>query len=219
MTRQLLPLLLAACSCLGPAQSRDRQGAEQEASSRPVIVLIGPAGAGKSTQAEFLKKKYGFAVISAEQLIEADPALLARSKQPEIHGVDPRTDPALNKIFAKVIEKTDTSKGLVLDGYPATKDHADFLAARAKERGLSRHLVIHLLIPDDAARQRIKDRIPAKVEQALKDYHRELDFVKLYYPDADIHEIDGTATPDAVSKAIAALVDARLKSAPKGAAK
>lgn len=187
--------------------------------ARPVIVLIGPAGAGKSTQAGFLKQKYGFAVISVEQLIEADPALLARTKQPEIRGVDPRTDPALNRIFAKVIETTDISRGLVLDGYPATKDHADFLAARARERGLGKQLVIHLLIPDDVARQRIKDRIPAKVEQALKDYHRELDFVKLYYPDADIHDIDGTAAPEAVSKAIAALVDARLKPAPRGAAK
>lgn len=179
--------------------------------ARPVIVLIGPTGAGKSTQAEFLKKKYGFAVISVEQLIEADPALLARSKQPEIKGVDPRTDPALNKIFARVIEQTDASKGLVLDGYPSTKDHADFLAARAKERGLARQLVIHLMIPDDVARQRIKHRLPAMVDQALKDYHRELDFVKLYYPDADIQEVDGTASEAEVSKAITALVDARLK--------
>lgn len=209
MTRRLV-LILCATACSGMA----------EQAARPIIVLIGPAGAGKSTQAEFLKKKYGFAVISAEQLIEADPALLARTKQPEIRGVDPRTDPALNRVFVKVIEKTDTSKGLVLDGYPATKDHADFLAARAKERGLGRQLVVHLLISDDVAKQRIKDRIPAKVEQALKDYHRELDFVKLYYPDADIHDVDGSAAPDAVSKAIAALVDARLKPAPRtGAAK
>lgn len=179
--------------------------------ARPVIVLIGPTGAGKSTQAEFLKKKYGFAVISVEQLIEADPALLARSRQPEIKGVDPRTDPALNKVFAQVIEKTDASKGLVLDGYPSTKDHADFLAARAKERGLARQLVIHLRIPDEVARQRIKHRLPAMVDQALKDYHRELDFVNLYYPDADIQDVDGTAAEAEVSKAIAALVDARLK--------
>ncbi len=182
-----------------------------QTAARPVVVLIGPTGAGKSTQAEFLKKKYGFAVISVEQLIEADPALLARSRQPEIKGVDPRTDPALNGIFAKVIGKTDTSKGLVLDGYPSTKDHADFLAARAKERGLARHLIIHLKIPDDVARQRIKHRLPAMVDQALKDYHRELDFVKLYYPDADIEDVDGTAAEAAVSKAITALVDARLK--------
>ncbi len=181
---------------------------------RPIVVLIGPAGAGKSTQAAFLQKKYGFAVISAEQLIEADPAMLARSKQPSIQGVDPRTDPALNKIFVKVIEKTDISKGLVLDGYPATKDHADFLTARARERGLGKHLVIHLLIPDDVAKQRIKDRLPVMIEQALKDYHRELDFVKLYYSDAEIHDVDGTAKPEVVSKAIAALVDARLKQKP-----
>lgn len=79
------------------------------------------AGAGKSTQADFLNKRYGFVVISAEQLTEADPALLGRSKQPEIHG-------------------------------------------------------------------------------------------------ADIHYIDGTARAGAISKAIAALVDARLKPAPKGTA-
>jgi adenylate kinase len=185
--------------------------------ARPIVVLIGPAGAGKSTQAEMLQKKYGFAVISAEKLIEADPSLLARTKQPEIHGVDPRTDPALNKIFARVIEKADLAKGLVLDGYPATKDHADFLAASARERGLGKPLVIHLRISDDVAKQRLKDRLPSMVEQALKDYHRELDFVNLYYTEADIYDVDGTQAPQAVFKSISALVEERMRKTAGGA--
>jgi adenylate kinase family enzyme len=202
-SRRIAGLLLLSASFLFAQQA-----------ARPVIVLIGPAGAGKSTQAAFLQKKYGFAVISAEQLIEADPSMLARSKQPEIQGVDARTDPALNKIFVKVIEKTDTSKGLVLDGYPATKDHADFITARARERGLSKQMVIHLRISDEVARQRLKDRLPAQIEQALKDYHREFDFVNLYYTNADIFDVDGAAKPEVVSRAISALVDARLKQKP-----
>jgi hypothetical protein len=57
--------------------------AAQPASS-PVIVLIGPPGSGKSTQAARIGKQYKFAVINREQLMRADPSLLARAKS----GVD-----------------------------------------------------------------------------------------------------------------------------------
>jgi adenylate kinase len=182
-----------------------------EAATRPIIVLLGPTGAGKSVQAARLQKAYGFSVISAEELIAYDPSMLARFKQPQIQGVSPRMDPALNKIFLKHLEKIDLGKGLVLDGYPASKDHADFLAKVAQDKGLGKALVIHLMVKDDDARQRMKGRDPQRIEQALKDYHRETDFAKLYYTEADIVEVDGSKKPDEVAKEIRKIVDQRMK--------
>jgi adenylate kinase len=179
--------------------------------ARPVIVLIGPPGSGKSTQAARIQKKYGVALITREQLMQDDPALLARYKQPDIQGVEPRSDPALNQLFVRRLERTDIGKGLLLDGYPATKDHADFLRQVIEQKGLQPPLVLQLNVPDEIVRQRLKNQNPASVEQDLKDYHRELDFVAVYFPQADIVAIDGNQKPGAVFRQIQKALKPRLK--------
>lgn len=176
----------------------------------PVIVLIGPPGAGKSTQAARIQKRYRFAMITREQLMQDDPALLARYKQPDIQGVEPRSDPVLNKLFLARLEKTDISKGLLLDGYPATKDHADFLKEVIADKGLASPLVLQLDVPDDAARQRLKGQPTLTVEQNLKDYHREMDFIGAYFPEADIVRIDGSKKPRGVFQQIRQVLKQRL---------
>src|SRR4051794_15930205 len=64
--------------------------AGQAQSLKPVLILLGPPAAGKSTQAAMVQKRYGFALITREQLMQDDPSLLARQKQPGIRGVEPR---------------------------------------------------------------------------------------------------------------------------------
>jgi adenylate kinase len=91
-------------------------------------------------------------------------------------------DPALNGLFRKRLEKTDISKGLLLDGYPATKDHGDFLQQVLREKGLGKPLVVKLEMPDSVVRERLKGQPPAQIEQDLKDYHRETDFLSTYFP-------------------------------------
>jgi adenylate kinase len=182
-----------------------------QGSGAPVIVLIGPPGAGKSTQAASIQKKYRFAMITREQLMQDDPALLARNRQPEIAGVEPRADPALNKLFLRRLEQTGIRKGLLLDGYPATKDHADFLRQVVEQKGLGQPLVLQLNVPDDVVRERLKGQSPATIEQNLKDYHREMDFVAVYYPQADIVAIDGNKKPKAVFRQIQQALKQRLK--------
>lgn len=198
-----------AVLCLGFAPFLGAALAQQPAA--PVIVLIGPPGAGKSTQAANIQKKYRFTMITREQLMQDDPALLARYKQPDIAGVEPRADPALNKLFLRRLEQADIGKGLLLDGYPATKDHADFLRQVVEQKGLGLPLVLQLNVPDDVVRERLKGQSPASVEQNLKDYHREMDFVAVYFPQADIVAIDGNQKPKAVFRQIQQALKQRLK--------
>src|SRR5689334_4844784 len=89
--------------------------------SPQLITLIGPPGAGKTTQAEILKKDLGCAVVSVDDLITQNPQAFERSRRPEIQGIEPRVDPALNKLVEEKLRSTDISKCLVLDGYPAVK--------------------------------------------------------------------------------------------------
>jgi adenylate kinase len=170
----------------------------------PVVVLIGPPGSGKTTQTEILRKTRGMAVISADDLIARNKREFARFKNPHIEGVEPRLDPVLNRLVEEAIASADLSKGVILDGYPAAKNQGDHLAALQRKFSLSKVLVIHLRVPDNVVRQRLKDQKRADLDQELKDYHREFDFAREYF--TDIHEIDGTKKPEIVAEEIRKLL-------------
>jgi len=172
-----------------------------------VVILIGPPGAGKTTQAGILKKDLGMAVISADELISHNQELIQKFKNPSIQGVDPHQDPALNKLVEDALGAADLSKGVVLDGYPAAKTQADYLAGLREKLGLPKVLVVHLRVPDDEVRKRVKNRKSSDLEQDLKNYHREFDFAREYFPQAEIHDIDGTKPPEAVAREIRKLIE------------
>ena len=208
-TRRFSPAKLFLLVCAVWAFLLPLAAAAQQGPS-PVIVLIGPPGSGKSTQAARLRKQYGFAVITREQLMQDDPSLLARYKQPDIQGVEPRSDPALNALFLRRLEQTAANKGLLLDGYPATKNHADFLQKVIADKGLGRPLVLQLDVSDEVVRQRLQGQPPDKLEQDLKDYHREMDFIGAYFPEADIVRIDGARKPNDVFKQLRQVLKQRM---------
>lgn len=172
----------------------------------PVVVLIGPPGAGKTTQADILKKDTGMALISADTLVEQNRATFEKYRRPTIQGVEPRLDPAMSKLVEDQLRSTDLSKGLILDGYPASKDQGDHLTRLVKEFQLSSPLVIQLDLPDETVRKRLKARNRDEVEQGLKDYHREMDFARIYFPGANIHTLDATQKPAAIAKLIRKLL-------------
>jgi adenylate kinase len=171
----------------------------------PVVLVVGPPGSGRSTQSAILKKDLGMAVISADELIARNPQHFQKSRTPSLQGVDPHLDPAMNELVEAALKSTDLSKGVVLDGYPASKIQGDFLRGLLE---LPRAIVIHLNVPDDVVRKRLKSQ-SRDIEQELKDYHREFDFVRQYFPEADIRAVDGTKPPAAVAKQIRKVLESR----------
>lgn len=197
-------VLLAALAIAQPAVDR-----------RFVIVLIGPTGSGKTTQAQFLKRKYGASIIAVDELVQHNPAALAKYREPGIVSGSPQTSEALDSLVAERLNRLTLTRGVVLDGYPATKDQADHLTALVRRLKLPTAVIIQLDVPDDTVRARLAKRkraddTPAQIEQRLKDYHRELDMVRAYYPQANIWTVDGTKTPAEVSKTIQAIVSDEL---------
>ena len=93
-----------------------------------VIVLIGPPASGKTTQAQILQKERGMQLISVEDLIAQNRQDFERFRHPEIQGVEPRLDPVLNRLIEERLRAMDHSKGVILDGYPASKEQGDHLA-------------------------------------------------------------------------------------------
>jgi adenylate kinase len=172
----------------------------------PVVVLMGAPGSGKTTQTELLRKQRGMAVISADDLIARNRQVFERFRNPHIKGLEPRVDPALNRLVDEALGSMDLSKGVILDGYPAAKSHGDYLNVLREKYRLPKPLVIHLRVPDSVVRQRLKTQKAGDVEQNLKDYHREFDFAREYFPESDIHDVDGTRKPSVIAKEIRGLL-------------
>ena len=168
---------------------------QAETATRLVIILIGPPGSGKSTQAAYLQKRRKLPVISLDDMRGAvDEKAIAEAR--------------------KRIRAADTSKGFILDGYPRTRRQADDLAAMVREANLPAPIVIQLDVPDDVARKRVaadKNYPKATFEDELARYHRELEFARAYYPQADIWTVIGTRTPLEVRETIEMLIRDRLQ--------
>ncbi len=197
----MLVLLLVCAAVALPAQAPI---------NGPVVLLVGAPGAGKSTQAAALSKAYGLPVVRAEDLVKDNPAAFQKMREAKITGMDPLTDPVLNRLFDDRLAKGDLNQGLILAGYPATKDHADHLQKLVAEKKLPPPQIVQLDIPDNEARKRLAgdpDFPPEKVEQLLKDYHREFDLAHLYFPDSKVTKVDGTASPEQVTRKIRTILD------------
>jgi adenylate kinase len=184
----------------------------QAPEKRFVIVLIGPTGSGKTTQSEFLKKKYNIPTVAVDDLIRDNPAAMQKYKTPGIDAGTPQTSEALNDLVRDRLAKMDLTKGVALDGYPATKDQADHLAALVRKNSLPSPIILQIDVPDEVVRKRLdkrqrSDDTPEQIERRLKDYHRELDMIRDYYPEANIWTIDGTKPVAEVSKTVAAILN------------
>jgi adenylate kinase family enzyme len=80
-----------------------------------------------------------------------------------------------------------------------------------RERGLKKPLILKLELSDALVRQRLKGQNAEQIEQDLKDYHRETDFLSSYFPDADIVKIDASRKEDQIFEKIRSAIDANLK--------
>src|SRR5689334_957787 len=129
-------------------------GAVGAQAAGPLVILIGPPASGKTTQAQILQKERGMTVISVEDLISQNPQMLERVRRPEIQGVEPRLDPALNRLVDERVRAVDRSKGVVLDGYPASKEQGDHVAALVAEYQFSGPIVLQLRLTDSEVRKR-----------------------------------------------------------------
>jgi adenylate kinase len=177
----------------------------------PLVILIGPPLSGKTTFVESIRTDYGIPAISIEDLIKDNAAELERFRGEGMSMAEMRYDPAMTRYLKARLQTTDLSHGIALDGYPATLVQAQDLAKMVPDLHLS-PIAFQLQVPDDVIRERAKktgqqSNRPQILEQRIKDYHREMDSIALYFPKAKVVAVDDNRPEAEVWKSIRAGLD------------
>jgi adenylate kinase len=125
------------------------------------LVLLGPPGAGKGTQAERIKARCGILHLSTgdmlREAVAADTGVGRRAKAIMDAG-QLVPDGLINTLVAERIAQPDCRRGFVLDGFPRTLIQAEALDRMLAERGLALDAVVQLAVDDDALVERISGR-------------------------------------------------------------
>jgi adenylate kinase len=149
------------------------------------VLLLGPQGAGKGTQAKRISAEYGIPHIASGEILRAEMAAGTELGR-RVKGVYDRGDLVSDDLVIELIrtrlEQPDTGAGFILDGFPRTTVQAEALDEMLRELGRSFSVVFVLQIPDEVAFERLRRRAEVEgraddtddaIRRRLENYHRE----------------------------------------------
>jgi len=185
------------------------------------LILLGPPGAGKGTQAQRLVQKHGIVQLSTGDLlraaVKAGTAVGLRAKEIMERG-ELVPDDVVVGIVSDRIDQPDARKGFILDGFPRTVPQAVALDRMLKQKGLTLDAVIELKVDGAILQQRIANRIaqaqargeplrsdddPEVLKRRIGAYREQTaPLVDYYRWQGSLKSIDGMAVIPEVSTAI-----------------
>ena len=140
------------------------------------IILLGPPGAGKGTQAKRLETERGMVQLSTGDMLRAavkagTPTGLKAKAVMEAGELV--SDGIVSGIIGERLDMADTEKGAIFDGYPRTYAQAESLDALLAERGRKLDYVIELLVNEEALVDRVEGRFTcAKCGEGYHDKYK-----------------------------------------------
>jgi len=171
------------------------------------IVLIGPPGSGKGTQAKKIEEAFGLAHLSTGQLIRkaiAEGDERAKKLQEEIeHGGF-----APDEYVLAIVEEHLSEDGNLFDGFPR-----DLSQAEALDTIIPVDLVIELALPEDEIFRRLSERgrsddTPETIKHRIEIYEDITEPLLEYYrPRGIVHSVDATGSIDEVFEQIKRIIE------------
>jgi adenylate kinase len=157
------------------------------------VLLLGPQGAGKGTQARRISEEYGIPHIASGEILRAEMQA-GTELGLRVKGVYDRGDLVSDDLMIQLIRtrlaQADTEAGFILDGFPRTTVQAEALDGMFNEIGRSFSVVFALQIPDEVALERVRRRAELEgraddtddgIRRRLENYHRETEPLIEYY--------------------------------------
>lgn len=189
------------------------------------LILLGPPGAGKGTQAQRLVQKYGIPQLSTGDMLReavAQGTEVGKRAKAVMDAGELVSDEIVNAIVAERIDQDDCVRGFILDGYPRTLAQADAVHDMLAERGTLLDMAIELVVDDKILVSRIvkraeeakvagqpvrKDDNPEVFEERLREYYKKTaPLTGYYYANDQLRQVDGMAPIDEVTAQIDRLV-------------
>lgn len=170
------------------------------------LVLLGPPGAGKGTQAELLSDKLGVPHISTGNLFRANISQetpLGREAQKYLDAGNLVPSDVTNRMVEARIAEPDAANGFVLDGYPRTVDQAEALEKMLKESGRELDAVLCFVVSEEVVVQRMLGRgrgddTEAVIRNRLRVYREETEPLLQHY-DGQVVSVDGVGEIEEVN--------------------
>jgi adenylate kinase len=191
------------------------------------LILLGPPGAGKGTQASRLVAKYGIVQLSTGDMLRAavkagtEVGLKAKAVMDAGQLV---SDDIVIGVVADRIDEADCANGFILDGFPRTVPQAEALTSMLRSKGMKLDAVIELKVDEDALVRRMESRVaetqaaggqvraddnPESFKKRLTEYREKTAPLSKYYAGTgELRTVDGMLPIDQVSVEIATILGA-----------
>jgi adenylate kinase len=126
-----------------------------------IVILLGPPGAGKGTQAKRIEEAYSLIQLSTGDMLRAvvaDGSPLGQEAKRIMDAGELMPDGLMIKMISARIDEPDCARGFILDGFPRTTGQAEALDAMLAEKSLQLDAVVEIRVDEEALVERITGR-------------------------------------------------------------
>ena len=185
------------------------------------LILLGPPGSGKGTQAQRLVQRYGIVQLSTSEMLRAAVAAqtpVGRKARDIMAAGGLVPDDIVVGIISDRLDQPDAAKGFILDGFPRTVPQAEALDRLLKDKQIKLDAVIELRVNESALLQRVETRVaemrargedvraddtPEVLTKRLASYRSQTEPLIHYYSERrKLLTVDGMMTIEAVTAEI-----------------
>ena len=184
------------------------------------IILLGPPGAGKGTQAQFISKEYDIPQISTGDMLRAaikEGTELGKKAEGIMKSGGLVSDDLIINLVKERIAKPDCANGCIFDGFPRTIPQAEALKKMLAERGHKVAAMIELSVPEDELMARLinrgkeggrSDDNEETIKKRLNVYHTQTSpLIDWYEKEGIHHHIEGLGTVDEIFARVCNVID------------